>query len=456
MIRLPRWRKGPGTSLKTRAMKAGGWSLAQMVTNQAFRLVSNLIMTRILLPEAFGVMSVVNTLLVAFNLFSDIGISRSIIREADGEKPHFLRAAWAVKIYRGVLISAGVVFAALLLWLLGPSLAAPGTVYADPRLPSLVLLAALAPLIKGLESTNRELSERNLSLQYFTVVSLAAQICSLLAMILFTLISPTVWALACGVLINTVGVTLLSHIVYPGPRMYFIWDREVAARLWSYGKFLMGSSAFTFVASFADRFILAALVDARTFGLYFISQLWAQAGRIFIGRLSNQVGFPTIGEVIRERPQDVPRLFARFQRVIDLVCLAGFLGTLLLGQWLIDLLYTPEYAVAGHYLQLFSVNFLMLRFDTMNQLVMNLGNSLAMMRISAIRAVALCVLLLSGFLLFGMDGAVVAAAITPGVTFPYTYSLVRPVLGVAQARTALVWFAFALAAAALVVFSSAP
>jgi len=452
MIRMPR-RRGPGTggSLRARTLRAGGWSVAQLVVNQAFRLVTNLIMTRILLPEAFGLMSLVTTLITAFTLLSDIGIQRSVVREPDGAEPRFLRTAWTVKVWRGALIAAGVAAMAIPVWLFAPALARPDTVYADPRLPGLLLMAALAPLLQGLESINKELSQRELKLQYFTLVSLAAQILSLVAMVLLAQLSPTVWALLAGMLVAALANAILSHLVYPGPRMQLTRDRAIVARLWDYGKFLMASSALTFVASFADRFILAALVDARTYGLYFIAQLWAEVGRLFIIRVADQVGFPAIGEVIRDRPQDVPRTFARFQRVIDVFCLAAFLGALLLGPWLIDLLYTPDYAVAGHYLRLFSITFLMMRFDTMNQLVMNLGNSRAMMWISAMRAAALCLLLPGGYMLFGMDGAVVGVALTPGVTFPYTYVLTRPVLGPAQSRMALVWFGFSLVAAALVV-----
>lgn len=452
MIRMPRRRSpGAGGSLRARTLRAGGWSVAQLVVNQAFRLVSNLIMTRILLPEAFGLMSLVTTLITAFALLSDIGIQRSIVREPDGAEARFLRAAWTVKVWRGALIAGGVATTAVLVWLFAPALARPDTVYADPRLGGLLLLSAAAPLLQGLESTNRELADRELKLHYFALISLCAQITALAGMILFSYLSPTVWALIAGMLVASLMNALLSHLVYPGARMAFVRDREILARLWTYGKFLMASSGLTFISSFADRFILAAWIDARTFGLYFIAQLWVGVGRLFFSRVADQVGFPAIGEVVRDRPQDVPRIFARFQRVIDVFCLAAFLGALLLGPWLIDLLYTPDYAVAGHYLRLSSITFLMMRFDTMNLLVMNLGNSRAMMWISAMRAAALCLLLAGGYMLFGMDGAVVGVALTPGVTFPYTYVLTRPVLGPAQSSMALVWFGFSLVAAALVV-----
>ena len=65
-------------------------------------------MTRLLLPEAFGVMALVSSLLSAYILLSDIGIVRSIIRDPEGEDPHFLQAAWTVQLLRAVLVAGAI------------------------------------------------------------------------------------------------------------------------------------------------------------------------------------------------------------------------------------------------------------------------------------------------------------------------------------------------------------
>jgi O-antigen/teichoic acid export membrane protein len=44
-------------SLRRRVIHAGSWTLGGHAAGQALRLGSNLIMTRILVPEMFGIMS---------------------------------------------------------------------------------------------------------------------------------------------------------------------------------------------------------------------------------------------------------------------------------------------------------------------------------------------------------------------------------------------------------------
>lgn len=111
-------------SLGRRATKAGGWVVFQMLIQNILRLASNLIMTRLLMPEAFGLIALVSALIIGFTLLTDIGIQRSIIREKDGDTDAFLHTAWIVKIGRGALITGGILFVALLLYLLAPTLAA--------------------------------------------------------------------------------------------------------------------------------------------------------------------------------------------------------------------------------------------------------------------------------------------------------------------------------------------
>ncbi|MFZ3583939.1 oligosaccharide flippase family protein [Loktanella sp. DJP18] len=430
-----------------RLLKAGSWSMGQVLISHALRLGSNLIMTRLLLPDAFGLMAMVGTVLTGFALLTDIGIHRSIMREPDGDQDHFLRAAWTVKLGRGGLIAAGTLCAAVVLWWLAPAWAAAGTVYADPRLPILIALSALAPLLQGAESTTRELMERQLRMHYTATLEVVSQVLVIMAMVAFATISPTVWALMAGMLVGPVVQVIGTHLFFPGPRMAFVRDAEIAGRLWRYGKWLMVSAIFTFVATNADRFILGGLLDATVFGFYSIAQVWIGAGNMVIARLSDQIGFPAITEIIRTRPDEVPRLFRKFQTVIDLVCAAAFVILFLGGRLLIDLLYTATYDTAGTYIAILSLSFLALRFNTLGGLLMSGGNSRAIMVIWAMRAVALCISLPLAYDHAGMTGALLAVALYPLVSVPYTIWLATPILSVRQTRWDWLWLAGTLVVA---------
>nr|WP_325248395.1 oligosaccharide flippase family protein [Amylibacter sp.] len=439
----------PG-SLGQRILKAGSWSLILVVGGRGLRLASNLIMTRILVPEAFGLMAMVGILIAGFGHFTDIGINRSIAREPDGDEEHFLHVAWVFKIIRGATIGLGVLLTALALWLLAPAMAPLGSVYADPRLPLLITLSALTPIIMGFESTTYDLAARHLNMKYIALIEVGGQVLQIVAMVAFAALSPTVWALMAGMLTGAALKSASTHFLFSGPRMTWAWNTEIAGRIWHYGKWLMGSSVFSFVAQSADRFVLAALLSTTTFGIYAIAQTWIGAGGMIISRISDSVGFPAVSEMIRTRPNDVPRLYRKFQSVIDVMCILAFLIVLFGGQTLIDLLYTPVYSEAGHYLAILSVIFLTLRFNTLNGLIMNLGHSKTMMIISAIRAVSICILLPLTYHALGLSAALLVIAVNPLITAVYTLSVLRPFLGNKQIRFDMLWLVLTLVVAGCV------
>lgn len=438
-------------TLGRKAMNAAMWSLVQIVAANMLRLMSNLIMTRILAPDAFGLMAMVFTVQTALILFSDIGIDRSIIREPDGEDPHFLQVAWTVKLIRGALVALCVVAVGVAVWLFAPGWARPGSVYADPRLPMLIVVSALTPLLNAADSSNKYLTTRRMENWRFTVIGISSQFIVIPSMIAYAwLISPSVWALLIGALVGNVFGCVASHLFYRGPWMKFAWDEEIVDRLWKYGRWLIGSSIFTFIATQADKFILGSLFAASTFGLYIIAQIWIQAGKTLIGRMSDRVGFPAISEVLRNRPRELPRLFGKFQRVIDAFCVTAFLVTWLGGQWLITFLYTPEYAEAGRFLSLLSISFLVMRFDTLGSTLLNLGHTRAVMIVSASQAVAMCAFLPLGYWLSGVDGAILGGVLSGLGGMPYSIRLLRKPLGERRMLINTGWFAATVVMAGVV------
>ncbi|MCF2906668.1 oligosaccharide flippase family protein [Octadecabacter sp. CECT 8868] len=440
----------PRGSLKARALGAGGWSIFNVLVGFGFRLVSNLIMTRLLVPEAFGVMAMATVVLSALELFTDIGISRSIMREKDGDDPHFLRVAWVVRILRSAVIAIGLFIMALAVWILAPSLATEGSVYAAPELPGLLMLVALSPILDGLASTSRELTMRRMENRRFAMIVLSSRLMSLAAMAGFALIYPTVWALMVGMLTAKLISSTMTHVFLPGPRMAFEWDREIAARLWTFGRWILASSALTFFARSIDKLILAGLLSSTLFGLFVIAQIWIEAGRGIINRLSTTVGFPAMAEVIRTRPKDVPRLYRKFQSVIDLACFSAFVATELLGQHLINFLYTDDYSLAGRYLQLMAPSFLVIRFLTIGNLIMNTGDSRSSFIISSFRAAGALFGVPLGYSMMGTEGAILGAVLAPMFAVPYILLRVRSILTTRQVLFDTAWAVMTLILTAIV------
>jgi O-antigen/teichoic acid export membrane protein len=404
---------GTKDSLKARSIAAAAWSFGGMGAQRGLSLVSNLIMTRLLVPEAFGLMAMVITVQTLVNMLSDIGVRQSIVRSPRGEELHFLQVAWSVQIVRSTVVAAGVVACGLGLWLLGPSLAAPDSVYADPQLPALVMVSSLTILLGGLQSTAILLAGRRLQLRKITIIEVGNQVFTIAAMVALAQIQATVWVLLAGMIIGSVQRTFWTHVAFRETPMRLVWDRDIAAEMWRFGRWLIGSSMAGFVVNNGDRFILAALLDATTFGVYVIATLWLQTGTMILGRFGDRVVYPAIAETLHRNRPRFPHVLRRLRLVYGTVAVAGFATAFLGGPFLIGWLYAPEYAAAGTFLSLLGFRYLAMLQAPLGAAMLAAGNSRLMMTSITMSAVAMAVGMPVAFNLGGADAAVAVAALAP-------------------------------------------
>jgi O-antigen/teichoic acid export membrane protein len=89
------------------------WTILGYGLSQLFRLAGNIILTKLLMPEMFGIMAIVNVLIMGSQMFSDIGLGPSIIQNKRGEDPDFINTAWTLQIIRGFAIWLLVILLAL-------------------------------------------------------------------------------------------------------------------------------------------------------------------------------------------------------------------------------------------------------------------------------------------------------------------------------------------------------
>jgi O-antigen/teichoic acid export membrane protein len=399
------------TSLRGRAATGVIWSVMEHGLNNVLRLASNLIMTRLLVPEAFGLMAMVLTLQVGLTLLTEISIHRSVVQSKTGDTPLFLRVAWTVQVIRGVGISAITLLAAALLWLLAPVLAPPGSIYGDPALPGLIALSSISMICRGLESTNQLLALRRLHLGRVVVLNLSTQVVSLVTMVGFGLIHATVWTLLLGYLVGSVFRAVLSQFLFEGPRMALAWDKAIGAELWNYGRWLVLSSSIAFVAGFSDRIILGGLLDARTFSQYSIAMVWVEAMVGLATVLIDRVGFSTLAETMRESRERIGSVTSKVGLYIDVLVTGLFLSGIVAIPIVIYVLYSSEYHMAASFIPLLAVGVLCTRFNLAFMLVLSDGDSRTTVWASVLTAVFVLVALPTGYYLLGVAGALAAVSL---------------------------------------------
>lgn len=405
--------------LRPRMLRAAGWLLGSNLSSQLLRLGSNLVLTRLLVPEAFGLAVAVNTLYFALVMFSDLGVWQSVVRSKRGEEARFLGTAWTLQLARGALVATLVLGLAWALHIgVGNGFIAAGTVYADPRLPEMVAFLALCALVQGAESMKLATAQRELRAAALARLELLGQLVAIAVTLALASQTRSVWSLLIGSLAGSLARTALSHALLPGPSARPCWDRAAVREILGLGKWIFASSLIGFLAANAEKLILGGLLSPESFGVFSIAATLLAAVAGLYGAMNGHVVFSSLSLAQREHRAELGRLYARSQQLADLVLglLAGTLVTA--GQSVVWLLYDPRYHEAGWMLQWLAVGLIAMRHQVVEQLMFAQGRAARVSTNNLLRGLALAALIPAGHAAWGEQGAILAVVASQFAGWP--------------------------------------
>jgi O-antigen/teichoic acid export membrane protein len=371
------------------------------------------LLTRLLVPEMFGIMAIAMMVLVALSLFSDVGLTQSVIQNKRGSDPTFLNTAWVIQVLRGVTLWIIAVCIALLFYLANVfGLVLENSVYANPILPNVIAILSVIAVIGGLQSTKLLEASRNLRFAQVTKIEFISQIGGLFCMFGWLFFDRSIWALVAGTICSALATCVLSHIWLQGVTNRWQWDQSASQEIIHFGKWIVFSSILGFLVSNGDRLLLGGLVDPNVFGVYVIAFAIYSTIEQLVGKLISDIVLPALSEVVRERPADLKQTYYRFFVVtasIVYFC-AGIL--MVSGHTLIELLYDPRYRQAGWMLQILSAGLLTVPYYVTAICFLALGFSRLFSHLIAIRTMTLFLLVPLGYHFFGLQGALVGIVIS--------------------------------------------
>lgn len=338
------------SSLKQRVFGSGSWALSGHVFSQALRFGGNLVLTRLLFPEAFGLMTLVTALMVGATMMTDIGIAPGVVRDPRGGEPDFLRTAWVLQIAHGSLVALAMC-----------ALAVPAAAYfKQPELTQLILAVALVPFLTGFSSIKLVLALRNVQTKSLVAIDIGVQIATLVLMAGFAWWLASAWALVWGNVLGTLIRVIASHCVLKGERDRFKFDPAAVRSLLHFGGWVTLSSILTFSAGEGSKLVAGSMLSLKTIALFGIANglggLLMQAIHTIVSRSL----FPAYAEVVRLGDMHrLKRMVFRARLVQVSAGVAVSVLFVLLGPWLVHFLYDDRYVDAGPILQIVAIGQMM-------------------------------------------------------------------------------------------------
>lgn len=376
-------------------------------------------MTRLLMPEAFGIMAIAHAFMMGLALFSDVGLSQSVVRSKRGDDA-FVNTVWTLQALRGSLIcvlSMGLAFALLVLAHWG--VFSKDSVYVQPQLPWVLCALSLSAIVAGLESTKMAMASRALDLRKITQIELLSQVGALVLMVVWAYFAKSLWALVGGAIAAAAIRTTLSHIGIPGIRNRFCWDKAAAKEIFGHGKWIFMNSILGFILANGDKFILGGLVSASALGMFSLATFLIGAIQQVFSKLSSSVAFPTLCEVARTSPGNLKTTYYKLRLPVDIASLFGAGFIFVSGHVIANVLYDQRYQEVGFLMEILSISLLEIRYGVAGQCLMAMGHFRIITILILVRLPFLLFALPAAYANYGMKGAAWVAGGNALVAIPF-------------------------------------
>jgi len=396
-------------SLRFRAIQGGGVILLGDLYSNLIRLGSNLIMTRLLYPEAFGLMVIVNLVLSGLSMMSDLGIRGAMIVKKEGIDDTYLHTAWTMGVTRGAVLA---VLALLLAYPVSQF-------YGESQLFWLIAIQSLIPILQGLTSPYPILYEKQIRFGRVFAWNATAQTMSVAVVLCWLFMYPTIWALAAHGVLAAAIAAITSYYIFPAKPIRLAWDKPSAWEIFRIGRWIFVASGLTFLARQGDSLIISKWVTAEQLGVFGIAITFAKLVEMLVERISWSLLFPVYAEIQAGESQRFNQQLRKVKLVLYAMCAPIVLVFSLFGRDLIVLLYDERYHGAGWMLEIMAAGSVFFAAGAaILNIPMSFGDSYRHMWLQFVRFIVMLSAMTVGGLQAGLVGLVIGIAVSQALFYP--------------------------------------
>ena len=241
---------------KAKIIKGGFYLTIVNVLSQLLAIVVNVVLARLLLPEDFGLVALTMTYIGFITLFTNMGFGSSIIHESETSEKQLSSIYW---------LNYGLSIFSFLIIISTSQLAA--SFYNEPKLTTIVIVAAISILLNPFYIVQYKLLERDLEFKTISKINLSGTLIGSIAAVIGAYLGLGVYALILQSLVLSV-VKLILIFVYKKwfPKFYFNF-KEIKHMIWYSLKFKASNMAMYFERNI-DYLILGKFFTSVVLGYY--------------------------------------------------------------------------------------------------------------------------------------------------------------------------------------------
>lgn len=318
-------------NLRQKAAKGIVWSIIQKWGREAVSFLTFVILSRLLAPEAFGLVALASVFTVFVEVFLDQGFGAAIVQRADLEPEHLDTAFW-ITVLTGILLTVG-------------GIAGSGwvaTFFQEPGLAPVLSWLSVSLILSALSSTQIAILQRELAFKSLAARSLMATAAGGIVGVSMAFAGFGVWSLVAQILTNGLaGVIVLWRASEWRPGLNL--SKKHYKELFTFGVSVAGNNILKVLVRRSDDFLIGYFLGSTLLGYYTIGyRLLLVVMRLVTG-IINSVAFPTFSR-LQQNPERMRRAFYNVTQYTSLLAFPVFIGLAALAPELVPALFGEKWA----------------------------------------------------------------------------------------------------------------
>lgn len=359
------------------------WRFAERSGAQIVQFIVSIVLARLLLPETFGIISLVLVIAQIFQVFVDSGLGNALIQKKDADDLDFSSVFW-FNIVWCLLLYVVVYFAA-------PGIA---LFYKDISLIPVVRFLCITIIISGLKNVQQAYVSRTMQFKKFFFSTLGGTIASAFAGIGLAYAGLGVWAIVAQKLVNLTVDTLVLWITVKW-RPKFIFSIERLKSLLSFGWKLLVSALLDTVYTNLRQLVIGRIYTTSELAYYNQGVKFPEIIAANINTSIDSVLLPTMSQE-QDYKTKVKGMTRRAIKISTYVMAPLMMGLTFCAHSVVGLVLTDKWLPSVFYMQIFCITFMFYPIHTANlNAIKALGRSDLFLKLEIAKKVVGLILLIS-------------------------------------------------------------
>jgi len=404
-------------SLTARCLRSGGILAFGSVAENLARFIRNIVLTRLLAPEAFGLMATLLAAVATIETFTEVGFRQSVIQNRKGAEEKFLTTIWVFSCARSFFLYVAA-------FILAPYFSS----FYQISSPEVLRVGCVAILLNGIISPGVYVLEKEMRFKRWVILMQGVGVAGVLITLLSAHFLLNVWALVIGYLAELLLRAILSFVLCPfKPRLRI--DRESAFEIMHFSRSLFGLPILMIIFYQIDIFFIGKLLSLDILGIYAITKGLAEMPNTLAAKIVHPVMLPMLS-LHQENREKVRSAMLVIIKSATLFFMPLFIFIMVFSKPILLLAYGPRYSYLASTLALICAGVFFLLLSGLNMLVfMALGKPHLQRNAALVRTLLLFAMIYPGIIYFGVNGAALSILISVicslGIQLIYLVNLLK-------------------------------